>query len=140
MNELITHKSWWRKNRNWMLSVIILVIVAVGFIGSSRVGKNATHIAKAYLDVSLYENALALAQKNDVVQNELGKLELLDKLAILEGAVEYSANESVEMHIRIKGDKGKGKIDIFAFKKGTNWEYKKINIRIKKPKQTITVL
>jgi len=140
MNDLIEHKSWWQKKRHWILSLVVLGIVAIGLIGSSRIGKNATHIAKAYLDVSLYENALVIAQKNEVVKNELGTLEPLDKLAIFEGAVEYLANESVEMHIRIKGDKGKGKIDIFAFKKRTNWEYKEINVRIKKPKQTIKVL
>jgi hypothetical protein len=71
----------------------------------------------------------------------LGDLEPIDKLAILEGNAKYSNhNNSVELTVRVKGPKGKGKMDISADKNGTEWEYKKINIRIKQTEEVIQVL
>ncbi|HKO78073.1 MAG TPA: cytochrome c oxidase assembly factor Coa1 family protein, partial [Flavobacterium sp.] len=55
-------------------------------------------------------------------------------------AIYSNNNNSVELSIRIKGNKGKGKMDISAEKSGTKWGYKKINIRIKEPKQEIQIL
>ncbi|WP_299223373.1 cytochrome c oxidase assembly factor Coa1 family protein [uncultured Aquimarina sp.] len=65
-------------------------------------------------------------------------------MAILEGEVRYSDNnKSVDLSIRIKGSKRKASMDISADKINGEWNYKKINIRIKKPieeKQTIKIL
>jgi hypothetical protein len=44
------------------------------------------------------------------------------------------------LSIRIKGTKGKGEMDIMAVRNGTNWKYKKINIRIKEPNEEIQIL
>jgi hypothetical protein len=46
----------------------------------------------------------------------------------------------VTLSIRIKGSKGKGKMDISAKKNGSEWEYKTITIRIKNPKEEIQIL
>lgn len=96
---------------------------------------------KAYTDTQLYEKAINVAQQNEEVRAVLGELKPLDELAILEGSVIYSENyNSVELHCRINGSKGKGKLDVYADRKGNNWDYMKIRIRIKQPKQTIQVL
>jgi hypothetical protein len=55
----------------------------------------------------------------------LGEIELL-KLAILEGDAKYTNDgRSVEITVRIEGNKANGKIDILSLQNETEWEYKK---------------
>ena len=138
-NELIPEKNWWTKNWKWFVPTFLFLITILGLFSSISNG-NVTDIAQAYSDASLYENAIKKAKTNQRVLEVLGEIKPIDKLAILEGTAIYSKNNnSVETSIRIKGTKGKAKLDIVADKKGTEWIYKKINIRIKNPKEEITV-
>jgi hypothetical protein len=141
-NELIVKKSWWNRNWKWFLPTIILVfLIGFGLILTSAIDGNMTDITQAYSENSLYENAIEKAKTNKRVLEVMGKIEPLDKLAIFEGNVIYSNNnKSVVLSVRVKGNKGKGKMDISADKNGTLWEYKKINIRIKNPKEEIQIL
>ena len=141
MNELIEYKSWWERNWKWVISVMIVVFIGLGLISNSKVGESVTDITRAYSDASIYENALDLAQKNEQIKKLLGVLKPIDNMAIIEGSVIYSnSNNSVDMSLRIKGSKGKGKIDISADRNELEWNYSKINIRIKEPRQTIKIL
>jgi Cytochrome oxidase complex assembly protein 1 len=141
-NELIVKKSWWNRNWKWFLPTIILVfLIGFGLILTSAIDGNMTDIAQAYSENSLYENAIEKAKTNKRVIEVIGEIEPIDKLAIFEGNVIYSNNnKSVVLSVRVKGNKGKGKMDISADKNGTLWEYKKINIRIKDPKEEIQIL
>ena len=137
-NQLIVEKSWWRKNWKWSLPTFLLLFIIV--FGLSIDG-NIADFAQAYSDNSLYEKAIEKAKTNDRVLEVIGEIEPIDKLAILEGNAIYSNNNnSVELSVRVKGSKGKGKMDISADKKGEEWTYKKINIRIKEPKEEINIL
>jgi hypothetical protein len=139
-NELIAKKNWWSSNWKWSLPTLLFLLL-FGFLLSSTIDGNITDIALAYSDNSLYEKAIEKAKTNERVLEVLGEIEPIDKLAIIEGNAVYSNNNnSVALSIRIKGNKGKGKIDISAEKKGSVWEYKKINIRIKNPKEQIQIL
>jgi hypothetical protein len=141
-NELIVNKSWWNSNWKWFLPTsLILFLLLFGFILSSTVDGSITDIAQAYSDNSLYEKAIEKVKTNKRVLETLGEIEPIDKLAIFEGNAIYSNNNnSVALSIRIKGSKGKGKMDISAEKNGTAWKYKTINIRIKNPKEEIQIL
>jgi hypothetical protein len=141
-NELIVNKNWWNCNWNWFLpTFLILFLLLFGFILSSTIDGNITDITQAYSDNSLYEKAIEKAKTNKRVLEVLGEIEPIDKLAIFEGDAIYSNNNnSVALSIRIKGNKGKGKMDISAEKNGTEWKYKTINIRIKNPKEEIQIL
>jgi hypothetical protein len=139
-NELIVKKSWWSRNWKWFLTTLLFLLL-FGFLLSSTIDGNITDIAKAYSDNSLYEKAIVLANSNKRVLEILGEIEPIDKLAILEGNAIYSNNNNlVALSIRVKGNKGKGKMDISAERNGTKWNYKKINIRIKEPKEEIQIL
>lgn len=128
--------------KHWKWLVLLLALcVTVGVVIFSGIGASSIDIAKAYADDSLYENALSEVHKNEAVTERLGSIKPLDKMAILEGFVIYSKdNKQVKSTVRIKGDKGKGKLDIVAKKKGEHWEYQLINVRLIDPKKTITVL
>ncbi len=141
-NELIVKKNWWNRNWKWFLPTIVLVfLISFGLILTSSIEGNITDIAQAYSDNSLYENAIMKAKINKRVMEVIGEMDPIDKLAIIEGNVIYSDNnKSVILSVRVKGNKGKGKIDISANKNGTQWKYKKINIRIKNPKEEIQIL
>ncbi len=141
MNELIEHKSWWSRNWKWFIPLITVLLIGMITISTSKVGESISDITKAYADVSIYENAIEKAQQNEQVKELLGELKPIGNMAIVEGSVIYSNNNnSVDMSLRIKGSKGRGKIDISADRNESEWNYKKINIRIKEPKQTITII
>lgn len=141
-NELIVEKSWWGKNWKWFLPTLTLIFsLLFWFILSLSIDGNGTDIAQAYYDNSLYEKAIEKAKTNQRVLKVIGEIEPIDKLAILEGNAIYSNNNnSVELSVRVKGSKGKGKMDISADKNGAEWKYKKISIRIKEPKEKIQIL
>ena len=142
-NELIKQKSWWNRNWKWLVPVSgILLIFAI--LISSGMGRIGADLAKAYSDTELYENALKKAKSNQKVTELLGEIKPIDKLAILEGEVHYTNdNRTVSSTIRIKGSKGKARMDIIADRINNKWSYKKINVRIKNPpekKQTIEII
>ena len=143
-NDLIAQKSWWSQNWKWLvpLNAVILIFITI-FFSSGMAGISAD-LAQAYSDEALYENALEMAKDDEKVLQVLGEIQPIDKLAILEGQVEYSKNsEMVNTSIRILGTKGKAKMDISAVRINDNWDYKKINIRITSPKenrQTIEII
>ena len=139
-NELIVEKSWWNRNWKWFLSTFLFLLLS-GFILSSSIDGNITDIAQAYSDDLLYKKAIEKAKTNERVLEVLGEIEPIDKLAIFEGNVIYSNNNNlVALSIRIKGTKGKGKMNISAERNGTKWNYKKINIRIKETKEEIHII
>lgn len=141
-NELIVDKNWWNNNWKWFLPTSILFcLLLIGLMVSSGIGGNMTDIAQAYTEDSLYQNAVEKVKTNKRALAVLGEIEPIDKLAVLEGNAVYSNdNNSVTSSIRIKGSKGKGKMDLLAEKNGTVWEYKMIKIRIKNPKEEIQII
>ena len=141
-NELIVKKSWWTNNWKWFLPISLLFFLLLfGFLLSSNIVGNITNIAQGYSDPSLYKKAIVLANSNKRVQELIGIIEPIDQFAILEGNTIYSNNNNtVALSIRVKGKKGKEKMDILADRKGAIWYYKKINIRVKEPKEEIQIL
>nr|WP_315173385.1 cytochrome c oxidase assembly factor Coa1 family protein [uncultured Flavobacterium sp.] len=141
-NELIVEKSWWNRNWKWSLPTFtLLILFALGILFTTTIDGNLTDIAQAYSEHSLYEKAIEKAQTNTRVLEVIGTIEPMDQLAVLEGNAIYSNhNKAVAVSVRIKGTKGKGKMDIAAVKNGKEWEYQKISIRIKDPKEEIQIL
>ena len=141
MNELVRNKSWWNRNWKWLTVLAGLFSIVIYMISTSEVGEVISESFKAYSDPDLTENAIILAQSNNEVKELLGTLKPIDKFAILEGRVEYlKDNSSVDISVRVKGDKGRGRMRIYADRIGDEWEYKEIYIGIKKPKKTIMIL
>lgn len=142
-NELIEHKSWWKQNRKWFVPVCGMFLIAVYIFFSSGTSGITTDIVQAYNDTDLYENALKKAASDPRVKDMLGEIAPIDKMAIIEGQVQYSNNnKTVNSTIRINGSKGKARMDISANKVKNKWSYSKINIRIKNPpekRQTIEI-
>ena len=141
-NELLESKSWWKRNWKWFLPTSSILFIALfGSQLTASIDGNLADFALAYSDKTLYEKALDKVKLDPKAIQIFGKIEPIDKLAIVEGTIKYSNNNnSVETTIRIKGTKAKGKMDIMADKNGSEWEYKKITIRIKEPKEQIDIL
>lgn len=141
-NELIIEQTWWKRNWKWFLaSLLIMSLLLFGLLLNSSVDENITDIAKAYSDNSLYEKAIEKTKTNKRVLEVIGKIEPIDKLAILEGNTKYSNdNNFIETTIRIKGNKATGKMDITALKIRNEWEFSKICIRIKNSNEEIVII
>ncbi|WP_121666195.1 cytochrome c oxidase assembly factor Coa1 family protein [Mesonia aquimarina] len=143
-NELIEHKSWWKRNWKWFVPVSGIVLIILSVFIFSRIGGIGADLAQAYSDTELYQDALEKAKSEQKVIDLLGEIEPIDKLAILEGEVLYTNNnQTVNSTIRITGTKGKARMDITADKIENQWKYKRINVRIKNPpeqKQTIEIV
>ena len=142
-NNSIRQKRGLQGHWKWLIPTSVVSIVLVIFF-SSGMNKVASDLTYAYSDTELYNNALEKVKANKAAIAILGELQPIDKFAILEGQVNFSEdNTSVKSSIRIVGTKGKGVMDIVANKVDNKWNYKTIDVRIKKPKklkQTIPIL
>ncbi|MEG2101489.1 MAG: cytochrome c oxidase assembly factor Coa1 family protein [Flavobacterium sp.] len=139
-NELIERKNWFQSNWKWVIPLVLSLALISGYLFSSS-DENIMDFAQAYNDTALYEKAIEKANSNQRVLETVGEIQPIDKLAILEGNTIYTDNNtSVVLSIRIKGTKSKGKLDITAKKMGAKWNYKKILVRCKNPKEEITVV
>ncbi|MEN2402091.1 cytochrome c oxidase assembly factor Coa1 family protein [Flavobacterium sp. MC2016-06] len=140
-NDLVEKENWLKRNWKWFLPSSVLILLLFVFSLAATSENDISDIALAYSDHSLYEKAIDQANLNLRVLEIVGKIKPIDKLAILEGNTSYSNNKnSVDLSIRINGAKRNGKLDISASKKGSVWEYKKISVRTKNPKEEIIVL
>ena len=138
-NEINVEKTWLKKNWKWLMPVSGMLLICILFVSS--IDGNFSDFAQAYSDTSLCQKAIDKTNKNERVIEILGRLEPIDKLAIMEGNAKYSnKGNSVEMTIRVTGNKGKAKMDFSADKNGQNWDYKNIKIRIKKTGEEIQIL
>lgn len=139
-NEILEEKKGLKRNWKWIV-IIVVVFAAIGVFFTTHSGKNVSVFTQAFVDTPLYENAIKKSNTNEDVLSVLGKLQPVDELAILESNVEYGDdNTSVNLSVRVQGNKAKGKMDVVAVKKGKAWEYKMIKIRINQLKQEIVVL
>jgi len=139
MNELITKKSRWNTHWKWLIPLLVLFSGILIILASA--GNEISGVVAVYAESEIYENALEIARENQEVKQKLGDLEPIDFFAIAEGVVKYSNdNNSIAISVRVKGSKEKGKLDISADKKENKWEYNRIQIRIRKPKETIKIL
>ncbi|BFM42589.1 hypothetical protein CFS9_12300 [Flavobacterium sp. CFS9] len=140
-NDLVEKESWFKRNWKWFLPSVFLSILLIGLAAASTSQEGITDIAKAYSDDLLFEKAIEKANRNPDIHENIGRIEPIDRLAILEGTVIYSNNHNtVNLSVRVNGAKRKGKLNISAFKKGTEWVYQKIAVRTKNPKNEIIVL
>jgi len=121
--------------------VSLLFTIVATLLATTSIDGTASNFAQAYSEDSLYTKAIEKVNANHRAKTILGEIEPIGKLAILEGDAKYTNdNTSVEITIRIKGSKANGKMDISAYKNGTQWEYKRITIRIKQPKEEIAII
>ena len=139
-----THqKNWWKLHWKWIVPVAGLLLVLIIAFFSSGMSKISTDLVQAYADTELYDQALKKVKSNSKVAEVLGELQPMDKLAILEGEVHYSNdNQHVSSSVRITGDKGKAMMDIKAYKHRGEWNFTKIEVRLKTPpenKQSIDI-
>ncbi|EIA07545.1 cytochrome c oxidase assembly factor Coa1 family protein [Flavobacterium frigoris] len=139
-NDLVYRKNWWESYWKWFIAAAVFVI-GIGLFLISNMNSEGLDLVQAYSEKALYENALEKVKANQKVIAILGDLQPLDQLAILEGSTKYSTDKQrIETTVRIKGSKTNAKMDILAFKKGSNWEYEKINIRIKSKNEIIEII
>lgn len=137
-NGLIPEKNWWGKNWKWLLPLSGFSIAGIFMVIFLITGM--ADLALAYADPSLCQNAIAEANKNELVILRLGKLEPISELAMVEGNAAYSDNnQTIAVTVRVSGEKGKGKMDISADKANGKWHYKSIKIRIKETGEEIQV-
>jgi len=88
-NEIITQKNWWSKNYKWFVPVVAFLFLSIAVFFNSGMDGIATDLAQSYADTELYNDALEKVKANEKLKKILGELEPIDKLAILEGQVEF---------------------------------------------------
>jgi len=131
-NALIKLKTWWKRHWTRFVPLGGIALILIGTYFSSGMDDIAIDLAQVYSDTELYENALEIVKSEDRVIELLREILPIDKMSVFEGHVEYSNdNNTVNSTIRINGEKGKAKIDFTANRVKDNWNYSKINVRIK---------
>ncbi len=141
MDELIEHRSWWKRNWKWFLPVFGILLLLVVSIGTSPIGTRISNIAKVYVDPYLMDDALSKAHENKEVVGLLGILEPINAMDIMQGIVNYSNNDTtIDIYVQVKGSKGKGRMRVFADWNKDKWKYNNISIVGKNLKEPIVVL
>ena len=139
MNQTISKKPWLTRNWIWLIPLIVIISGITFIIKLS--GNEIKSFVAVYTESEIYEKALEIAKDNEEVKQKLGDLANIDFLAIAEGVIIYSNNNNtIDAAFRVKGTKGKGRIAFSANRIGQEWEYRKIQIRIKTLKETINIL
>lgn len=139
-NEIIQQKNWATRNWKWIIPVVIVIMVLITIV-SSRVVKNGSDFAVALNDKPLYDGAVAKCNSNVEVEKVFGVIGTIGEMAILESNVEYGKDkQTVKLTVRVAGEKIKGKMDVEAHKKDNQWQYDSIKLRVKNPKQEIVVV
>lgn len=140
-NDIIKNKNWLQRNLKWLLPVVIVVCFLGSALFSTASDAQLGGYAMALNDDALYKDALQQANKNTNVVKVFGTLQPIDQLAIIESNVEYSDNNNhVNLSVRVKGTKAKGRMDVVATKANNAWQYNAIKIRAKNPEKEIIVL
>lgn len=140
-NDLIAEKSWFKKNWIWISLAVFLTVFIFVVLFNSNSKNGLSDTVTALKEEALYEKAVDLANNDATVLKTIGKIAPIDKLAILEGNATYAQNNTfVTLSVRVKGAKKQAKAEVQATKKGVEWQYKKITIRTKNPKEEIIVL
>lgn len=131
-------RPWPLKNWKWFL------LIGVGFIfllSVTVLKARVPDMVSAYTDESLYSEAISLANENQEVLSETGRISPLEDLAILEGESEYSnGGNLVKTTVRFTSEKCQGRMDIAAHKEGTHWVYDQIDLRTTDPARKIEVV
>jgi hypothetical protein len=140
-NNLVEQETWLKRNWKWSIPTTVIFIFILGLFLTANSQGDIADVIYAYNNTALYEKAIEKANSNKRILQTIGIIQPIDKLAILEGDAVYSNdNTSVELSIRIKGNKGNGKLDILANKFEGEWKYKKIIVRNKRSKEEIVVV
>ena len=114
-NELENRDGWWKRNWKWVIPIFGIIAISIAVFFSSNMDGVAADLAKAYADPELYNNALEKVRTDHRVDVLLGEIQPIDKMAILEGQVEYTNDDkTVFSSVRIIGTKGKANMDISA--------------------------
>lgn len=133
-----------RRSLKWIIPIIVVLAVVFYLFSSSGMGKVATDLTQAYTDQELYNNAIEKANSDQRVLDEIGEIQPIDKMSILNGEVNFSNdNETVNSTIKVEGSKGNGKLDLTAERENQSWRYEKVKIRIEdheKKKKTIEII
>lgn len=143
-NELVTYHSFWKRHRKKLLVTFLFLGMLLTIFFTSGFGGVVGDFTKAYGETALFANAIEQVNENALVQETLGTVGPLDKMAILEGQTTFSDdNEFVEATVLITGTKGKAVMDINANLVDDVWQYSLIRVRIKNPpekKQIIPII
>ncbi len=141
MDELIQHKSWWKRNWKWLTPVLGVLLFFVFAIASSPIGTRISDITKTYADPDLMQNAIFKAQENQEVVELLGSLEPVNGMDIARGIINYSNNgTTIDIYVHITGTKGNGRMRVFADWNNDKWIYNNISIINNELKKPIVVI
>ncbi|WBL23869.1 cytochrome c oxidase assembly factor Coa1 family protein [Zunongwangia sp. HRR-M8] len=119
--------------KKWLIvsSSLVIILLILTFT-TTNLGTHIFNFAEVYADEALYENAIHLANQNEEVKNNFGKIDIKDNLSLLNGDVQYSENhEKVSLTFKVTGTKANGVMAIEAHRQDEAWQYDHIQIRTK---------
>ncbi|WP_460220598.1 cytochrome c oxidase assembly factor Coa1 family protein [Psychroserpens sp. MEBiC05023] len=135
--ESVRQKGWFSRNWLWVLPVggcLGVILLFVFGIGAAIFG-----VSKIIKESAPYEYALNEASNNIEVQRALG--EMIETDGLFEGNLTINNSSGVaDIKIPIKGNKGEGKIVVFAQKYSDDWTYEKLYVIIKDTQEEINLL
>lgn len=137
-NELITKKPWLHRNWKWFVPTTLIIVCFTLFIMAAGDFINAMGTAMA--DPELIEKAREEAERNKEVTTYFGSPLQIGNIIDGDLLIDDKA-KTIRITVPLKGNKGSGKIDIYAHLAEEKWQHDSIDVRLKKPeKRTFKVL
>ena len=137
MEEIIQHKSWFKRNWKWVVPTggcLLFIILAIVLVGSIFVG-----VTGLMSDSPAYVDAMKKASTHKELIEQIG--EPIEQNGIMGGSIKYSNGEnSADITIPIKGDKGEATIRVEGSGTDKNWIYRTMEVYISDTDEIIDLL
>ncbi len=138
MNNEISRKSWFSRNKSWALPtggclLVVLVVVCIAlmfFVG----------LKETVFESGPYKYAVEEASNNLKVKEVLGDDIITE--SIFSGRITIDNDQHADFKIPLKGNKSKGFVFVIAERenKTQDWQYKKLYVIAEKSTDTIHLL
>jgi len=136
-NELVPQPSWWKRNWKWVVPTggcLTLIIIGVVFIISTIYGISST---LSNSDESKYVME-QLLQNEDAIEI-LGQP--LEKGNVSNYNFQWINGQSkISFKMKVTGSKNEGTVSVSAEKKGNDYSYEEIILKIDETNETIDIL
>jgi len=132
-------KSWWQKNRLWVVSGGCLAVLLLFLCIGAFVGMIFFTVTETFKSSEVYQQALEKARADPQVAQALG--EPIEPGWMPGGSINVSGpSGDADLAIPISGPKNSGTIYIIAAKSMGTWEYSALEVEVNGQSERINLL
>lgn len=130
-------RSWWRRNARWLVPLIIILAMAVLFVGVFALA--ASFVMGMMKSSGAYKEGLARAKECPAVQAALGT-PIKDGFFVTGNVSTGGTSGKADLAVPISGPKGKATLCVVASKSAGQWSFSTLAVEVKGSSENISLL